>query len=542
MPARSVEHVPNALRILVADSIASEGIERLRTAAKVDVRTGLSEDELAAAIPGYDALLVRSATEVPRRVIEAAVRLRVIGRAGVGVDNIDVDAATDRGIVVVNAPTGNTVSAAELTVALILALSRHVAAADASLRSGAWDRAAYVGVELRGKTAGVIGLGQVGSAVARRLVGLEMLVIAHDPFVPDDRARLLGVELAGFDDLLARADFLTLHTTFTPGSSPLLGAAEIARMKPGARLINTARGGLVDETALLDALDSGRLAGAAIDVFSAEPATANPLARHHRVVVTPHLGASTTEAQERVAVDVAHEILQVLDGKPATTAVNAPFLDPETMEAVGPYLTVAEAAGRLATQIATGQWQSVRIDYQGEIADHDVTALKAAAVAGLLAPISDEHVNLVSVNKILEQRGLEVVEQKKSDAGLYTNLITVRLQTAEATYCVSGALAHGEPHIVEIDGFRVDVSPDPQHGQHTHLLILRNEDRPGRIGAVGSALGEMGANISSMDVGTDAGGSGRAIMVLNVSRALDLDEVTSLAAIPGIEDVKQATI
>ena len=541
--------MPPPPRILVADSIAQEGVERLRQGgAEVDIRTGLSQDELSDVIGGYDALLVRSATQVPRRLIEAADRLRVIGRAGVGVDNIDVQAATDRGIVVVNAPTGNTVSAAELTIALLLALSRHVPAADASLRAGAWNRSAYLGVELRGKVAGVVGLGQVGSAVARRLVGLEMTVLAHDPFLPDERARLLGVELVSLDDLLSRSDFLTLHTTLTPGSPPLLGEAEFARIRPGARLINTARGGLIDEAALIAALDSGRLAGAALDVFSAEPATDNPLAQHPKVVVTPHLGASTQEAQERVAVDVAVEVLHVLDGKPATTAVNAPFVDPETMEALGPYLPVAEAAGRLTTQIAGGQWQALRIEYQGEIAGYDVMALKAAAIAGLLAPISEEHVNLVSVNAIIEQRGLRLVEEKSPDAGLYANLITVRLQTAAGASCVSGALAHGQPHIVEIDGFHVDIAADVRRGEDTHVLLLHNEDRPGRIGAVGSALGEIGVNISAMDVGrqdapqADHPDAGRAIMVLTVDRRLTPEELSALAAIPGIEDVKQAVI
>ena len=541
--------MPEPLRILVADSIAGEGVERLRQDGnvRVDVRTGLSEHELIAAIPQYDALLVRSATQVPRRVIQAADRLQVIGRAGVGVDNIDVEAATDRGIVVVNAPAGNTVSAAELAIAHFLALSRHIAAADASLRGGAWKRSDYLGVELRGKVAGVVGLGQVGGAVARRLLGLEMTVLAYDPFVPDERARLLGEELVTFDELLARADFITLHTTLTPGAPPLLGPAEFAAMRPGARLINTARGGLVDEAALIAALDSGRLAGAALDVFSTEPASGNPLTRHPKVVVTPHLGASTQEAQERVAVDVADDVLQVLHGRPATAAVNAPFVDPETMEALGPFLNVAEAAGRLVTQIATGRWQSLRIEYQGGIADHDVTALKAAAVAGLLAPISEEHVNLVSVNKIIEQRGLRLVEEKTPDAGLYGNLITVRLQTEAGTSCVSGALAHGDPHIVEIDGFRVDVAGDFFHDGHTHMLILHNEDRPGRIGAVGNALGEMGVNISAMDVGRPAAhrasdGAGIAIMVLTVDRHLGPAELAALAAIPGIGDVKQAEI
>ena len=544
--------MPDPLRILVADAVAAEGVDRLRRGSgrpgapppTVDVRSGLSEDELAAAIPDYDALLVRSATTVTRRVIEAADRLRVIGRAGVGVDNIDVAAATDRGIVVVNAPTGNTVSAAELTIAHFLALSRHIAAADASLRGGAWNRSAYLGVELRGKTAGVIGLGQVGGAVAHRLLGLEMTVLAYDPFVADERARLLGVELVSFDEILARSDFITLHTTLSPGAPPLLGRDEFAAMRPGARLINCARGALIDEAALIDALDSDHLAGAGLDVFSAEPATANPLARHPRVVVTPHLGASTQEAQERVAVDVAAEVLQVLDGRPASTAVNAPFVDPETLEVLGPYLTVAEAAGRLVTQIADGRWQGLRIEYQGEIADHDVSALKAAAVAGLLAPISEEHVNLVSVNKILQARGLHLVEEKSDDAGLYANLITVRLLTDAGESYVSGALAHGEPHIVEIDGFRVDVAGDASRHGGVHLLILHNEDRPGRVGAVGTALGELDVNITAMEVGLQdmAADPGTAIMVLTVGRSLTPAELEALAAIPGIDDVRQAEI
>ena len=544
--------MPDPLRILVADAVAAEGVDRLRRgsgrpgapAPTVDVRSGLSEDELAAAIPDYDALLVRSATTVTRRVIEAADRLRVIGRAGVGVDNIDVAAATDRGIVVVNAPTGNTVSAAELTIAHFLALSRHIAAADASLRGGAWNRSAYLGVELRGKTAGVIGLGQVGGAVAHRLLGLEMTVLAYDPFVADERARLLGVELVSLDEILARSDFITLHTSLSPGAPPLLGRDEFAAMRPGARLINCARGALIDEDALIDALDSGHLAGAGLDVFSAEPATANPLARHPRVVVTPHLGASTQEAQERVAVDVAAEVLQVLDGRPASTAVNAPFVDPETLEVLGPYLTVAEAAGRLVTQMADGRWQGLRIEYQGEIADHDVSALKAAAVAGLLAPISEEHVNLVSVNKILQARGLHLVEEKSDDAGLYANLITVRLLTDAGESYVSGALAHGEPHIVEIDGFRVDVAGDASRHGGVHLLILHNEDRPGRVGAVGTALGELDVNITAMEVGLQdmAADPGTAIMVLTVGRSLTPAELEALAAIPGIDDVRQAEI
>ena len=528
-------------RILVADPIAQEGVELLSQFGPVDVRTGMTPAELLEAVREYDGLVVRSESQVSGAVIAAADALRVIGRAGVGVDNIDLDAATERGIVVVNAPAGSTVSAAELTIALLLALSRHVAAADASLRGGEWDRHSFIGVELRGKTAGIIGLGQVGSALARRLLAMEMTVVAHDPFVPQERARVLGLELLELDELLGRSDIVALHTTLAPGAPPLLGHAQLALMKPGARLINTARGGLVDEAALLDALNSGRLAGAAVDVFAVEPAQDSPLVRHPRVVCTPHLGASTQEAQERVAVDVAREMLRVLEGKPATTAVNAPFVDPESLTIVGPYLVVAEMVGTLTTQLADGQWHSLRIHYQGEIANHDVTALKAAAIAGLLASISEERVNLVSVNNIIAQRGWQVTEEKAPDAGFYANLITVRLTTSGGDVRVSGTLVHGEPRIVEIDGFRVDVARDPHHPGHAHILLLHNEDRPGRVGAVGTALGAMEVNISAMDVGK-RDRSGSAIMVLTVDRALTAGEQRSIAAIAGIEAVKQAEI
>jgi len=516
-------------RILIADSIAQEGVDMLAAGADVDVRTGLAPAELLKIIPAYDGLIVRSETQVTADVFAAAKNLRVVGRAGVGVDNINIAAATERGIVVVNAPTGNTVSAAELAVALLMALARNVSAADADLRGGAWRRKRFVGVELRDKTAGVVGLGQVGSAVARRLKAMEMRVIAHDPFVPDERARVLGVELVDLDTLLQEADFITLHTTLAPGSPPLLG------------LVNTARGGLIDEAALLEALESGRVAGAALDVFSTEPAVGNPLTTHPRVIATPHLGASTQEAQERVALDVAREVLAVLSGAPATTAVNAPLVDPESLEVLGPYLDVAHMVGTLVTQLSEGQWRSISIEYSGEISNHDVAPLKASAMAGLLATISEEHVNLVSVNNIIANRGWQVTEKKLPDAAPYTNLITTRLETASGEVRIAGTLVHNEPRIVEIDGFRVDVSRGDHDHQHGHLLLLHNEDRPGRVGAVGITLGEMQVNISAMDVGKREE-EGEAIMVLSVDRALNSSEIDRLTAIDGIEKVLQGEI
>ncbi|MEE8347169.1 MAG: phosphoglycerate dehydrogenase, partial [Dehalococcoidia bacterium] len=374
-------------RVLVCDPVAEDGIAALkRFGAQVDVRTGLKPDELLAAVDGYEALIVRSETRLTRDVIEAAGSLQVIGRAGIGVDNIDIQAATEKGVVVVNAPTGNIISAAEHAIALMLALARHIPEANASLKSGRWERGRFRGTEVRGKTLGIVGLGQVGSEVARRARGLEMRVLAHDPFVPEERARGLGVDLVPFEELLRESDFLTVHTTLTEGTRRLIGDAELRQMKPTAQIINTARGGIVDEEALEAALTDDRLAGAALDVFETEPLTSHPLFSNEKVVVTPHLGASTAEAQERVSLDVADQIIAVLKGDPAQYAVNAPLISAETYAYLAPYIPVASAAGSLAVQLCQGQMERIEIDYSGEIAQHDLTPLRAAIVGGLLAP------------------------------------------------------------------------------------------------------------------------------------------------------------
>ena len=530
-------------RILITEPLAPEGLETLRAGALVDVRRGLTAAELAAAVPDYEGLIVRSGTRVDAQVIEAARRLRVIGRAGAGVDNIDIDAATERGILVLNVPGGNTVSAAELALALLLALSRHLAAANASLQAGAWDRDRFVGSELRAKTAGIVGLGQVGAAVARRLQALEMRVLAHDPFVPAERAAALDVELLEFDHLLAACDVLTLHSTPTPGAAPLIGARELALMRPDALLINTARGSLIDEAALWAALEADAIGGAALDVFAAEPAVDNPLVGHPKVLATPHLGASTQEAQERVSVELAVEMLRVLGGKPALNAVNAPFIDPETLEVVGPYLEVASMCGRLCTQLARGQWRDVRVRYSGEIANHDVTPLKAAAVAGLLAPISDEHVNLVSVNNVIAHRGWRVSEEKQADAEPYQATVSIELTTSLGSVSLSGTLEHGRAAVVEMNGFPVHIAGPRGGSGRLHLLVLRNEDRPGRIGAVGSRLGLLDVNIRAMDVGYNAADpSADSLMALTIDRALTAAELRTIGEIDGIDDVVQAAM
>ena len=534
---RTDGHSKTAPRVLVCDPIAEDGVAALqRAGAEVDVRTGLSPEELRASVDGYDALVVRSDTKVTKAIIDAAGSLQVVGRAGIGVDNIDLEAATEKGVVVVNAPTGNVISAAEHAIALMLSLSRHIPAANASLRSGKWERGRFQGIEVRGKTLGIVGLGQVGSEVARRAKGLEMRVLGYDPFVPEERARVLGVDLVSMEALIKESDFITVHTTLTEGTKHLIGEKELRAMKPSARVINTARGGIVDEAALKTALDEGWIAGAAIDVFEKEPLTSHPLFESDKVVVTPHLGASTAEAQERVAVDVAEQIMAVLRGEPARYAVNAPLIPAETYSYLAPYLPVAYKSGELAVQLHEGQMGRIEIDYSGEIAQHDVTPLKAAVVGGLLAPVSEDHVNVVNVDVISQRRGLQMTEKRGPSHEIYANLITVRVGSKAGGTEVSGTLAHDGPHIVSIDGFGVDVPPG-----EGYLLLVENKDRPGMIGAVGMLMGEFDVNINHMDVGSHEK-RGTALMVLALDRALSPEQIGRVKEIPDIFGVKLARL
>jgi D-3-phosphoglycerate dehydrogenase len=524
-------------KVLVTDPIAQDGIDALAPHAQVDVRLGLPKEELITAIGEYDALVVRSETKVTAEVIEAGKRLQVIGRAGVGVDNIDLQAATRRGIIVVNAPLGNTISAAEHTIGLMLTLARHIPAAHASLREGRWERKLFMGVEVRGKTLGVIGLGQVGSEVARRARGLEMHVLAYDPFVSEERAHVLGVETASFEDLLKRADFISLHTTLTPDTHHLIGEEQLKLVKPSVRIINTARGQLIDEEALCRAIDEGRVAGAAIDVFSQEPPPPDSiLLKNDRILVTPHLGASTTEAQERVAVDVAEQIISVLKGEPALYAVNAPLIPAETMLVVAPYLDAAAKTASLGTQLCEGQLEKIEIEYLGEIANFDVTPLKAAVIRGLLAPISEENVTIVNANLVAEHRGLHITERKGPYEGIYANLINIRLVTTAGTTTVAGTMAHDGPHVVLLNDFWVDIPPGDGY-----LLICENEDRPGTIGAVGSYLGQHDVNISFMRVGRQKV-RGRAVMVLGLDDPVTPAQLEEIQKLPHIFSARLARI
>ncbi len=517
-------------KILVADPIAQDGIDILRREAEVDVRTGMSPAELLSVIPEYHALVVRSETRVTAEVFAAGKQLQAVGRAGVGVDNIDLAAATERGVIVVNAPLGNTISAAEHAIGLMLALARHIPEANASLKAGEWKRSKFIGVELRGKTLGVIGLGQVGSEVARRGKGLDMNVVANDPFVSPERAAMLGVELApSLEDVLARADFLSLHTVLTAQTKHLIGEKELSKAKPSLRLINTARGDLVDMDALVAAVTDGKIAGAAIDVFPKEPPDmASAVLHHDRIIVTPHLGASTAEAQERVAVDVAEQILAILRGEPAQYAVNAPMIAAETMTVIAPYIPVAEKVASLATQLAAGQMGNIEIAYMGEIAQHDTTPLKAAVIKGLMAPISEENVTIVNAALIAEHRGMKITEHKGPAEEVYANLLRVHIRTSAGDTDVTGTVAHDGPHIVAINDFWVDIPPGDGW-----LLLCENQDRPGMIGAVGTFLGEHDINISFMRVGRTAV-RGRALMAVGLDDPISPELVELLARVPNI--------
>ena len=512
--------VTGDIRILITDRIAQEGIDLLHRElpeARIDARPGLSLEELRACIGEYTALMVRSETRVTAEVLDAGRALKIVGRAGVGVDNIDTAAATRLGIMVVNSPTGNIVAAAEHTIAMLMALARHIPNANSSMKAGKWEKSRFTGIEVRHKTLGVIGLGKVGREVAKRAQGLEMQVIAFDPYVAPEQAVKLGVTMLGMDEVLQQADFVTLHTSLTSGpqgTRGLIGARELSLLKPGARLINCARGGLIDEEALLNALNEQRLAGVALDVFSQEPvrddATLRLLLAHERVIATPHLGASTQEAQIGVAIDVAEQIVTVLRGGFPSAAVNAPLILPETLHVLSPYTRLVEQMGRLYTQLQPGPLNKIELSCSGDIAQYDLRPLQAALVKGLLESVSDAHVNMVNAPLLAKERGIEIIEQKSPVSGEFTNLVTLRLLTTnghassfagkpgsgdEYVDQLSGTVMHGEPRVVRIGRYWTEFVPEG------YILFCRNPDQPGMIGRVGMILGKARVNIRHMDVG-----------------------------------------
>ncbi|GMU41747.1 MAG: D-3-phosphoglycerate dehydrogenase [Chloroflexota bacterium] len=523
-------------KILVADKIAQQGIDLLKQEHEVEVRTGLKEDDLVQAMKGVQALIVRSQTQVTKRVIEAGDSLVVIARAGVGVDNVDVPAATAQGVIVVNAPLANTLSTAEHAFGLLLACARNIPQGHQSLRNGAWDRAKYQGVELSGKTLGIVGLGRIGTEVARRARAFEMRVVAYDPFVSNERASALGVEMRELDDLLAESDFVTLHTALHEGNRGMMNAERFAKMKQGARLINAARGALVDEQALYDAVESGHLGGAGIDVFSEEPAVGNVLTTTDKIVVTPHLAASTNEAQDRAAIDVAEQVLEIFAGQAPRFPVNVPTVDAETMSVLGPFLEAARVAGRVASQLASGNLQKVRVEYLGEIGTRDTTPMKAAVVTGMLDEVSTERVSAVNALATAEAHGLRLEEDALPAQDPYANLLVVRATTDRGEERVAVTNTPIGPSIVAINDYPVEVSLG---AGSPNLLAIENIDRPGQIGKVGTMLGEWGVNISSMSVSPSPKGAERALMILGIGSPLTPEQMDAVAKFDGIFSVRQ---
>jgi len=475
---------------------------------------------------------VRSQTQVSAKVIEAGQKLQVIARAGVGVDNIDVEEATRYGIMVVNAPTANTVSAAEHTIALILASARNIPQANAVLKSGVWRRSDFLGTEVRDKTLGIIGLGKVGSEVARRARGLEMKLIAYDPFISVEYANNLQVKLVPLEQLLKESDFITLHLPLTTSTKRLLKAKELALVKPTARIINCSRGGLIDEEALAKAVREKRVAGAAIDVFPTEPTTKSVLFEEDNIIVTPHLGASTTEAQATAAKDVAKQIIDVFRGQPPRYSVNAPFIPAETLSVLAPFIKAASITGKLVSQLAEGQMNTILIKYNGEISNYDTNALKATVLGGLLEEISEERINLVNANLVAAQRGLTVVEQKEATYENYASLITVEATTNIGVTMVSTTVMRRESHIIQVNNYWLDIVPSG-----AYFLFIGHRERPGLMGTIGKITGDAEINISAMYV-SRLKPRGQALAVLALDEPLPEEQQQQILSIPDVYSAK----
>jgi D-3-phosphoglycerate dehydrogenase len=524
------------MKTLVTDPIADAGLARLRDAGhEVETAYDVEGTALLDAVADANALVVRSGTDVTEAVFAAASELVIVGRAGIGVDNIDIDAATDHGVIVANAPEGNVRAAAEHTVAMAFAAARSIPQAHARLRAGEWAKGDYLGTELNAKTLGVVGLGRVGQEVARRLTSLGMDLVAYDPYIGQERADQLGAELVDFEDCLARADFLTVHTPLTPETEGMIAGDELALLE-GGYLVNCARGGVVDETALAAAVEDGTLAGAAVDVFADEPVSPdNPLPALDDVVVTPHLGASTEAAQEHVATSIADQIIASFADEPVVNALNAPSIDESAFPRVQPYIELAETAGKVAAQMFDGRISTVRVRYEGDIADEDVEFVTASGLKGVFEPL-EWQVNAVNAPKIAEERGIEVTEEKTRQSEDFQSLVTVTVGDGDDEIGVCGTLFAGDdPRIVRIDDYRVDAVP---HGQ---MLVVRNYDRPGVLGLIGTVLGDDGVNIAGMFNGRETRG-GEAMTVYNLDEPVPDEAAASIRTDERIIEVKQITL
>lgn len=524
--------------VLVSDSIAPQGVELLQKTPGfgVTVKTGMSPGELAEEIARHDALIVRSATRVTAEVLARATRLKVIGRAGTGVDNIDLDAATRAGTVVVNTPGGNSVAAAEHTLSLLLALARNIPQANADLRSGLWERKRYMGVEVTGKTLGIVGLGRIGREVARRARGMRMEILGFDPYVSQEAATTMGIEATTLEELLARSDFVTLHVPVTDETRHIVGARALASMKPGARLINCARGGLVDEQALYEALESGRLAGAALDVFEHEPPGDTRLLHHPRVVATPHLGASTVEAQQRVGTEIAEKIRDFFVSGAILDAVNFPSINREEHAALAPLIDLAERLGSFLGQLVEGGFREFELRCFGGFLDRPLKPLVMAATKGLLVPVLESGVSFVNALALAGERGITVSEGRSNETTPYSGLVRLTLTTDRERATVAGTLFASQlPRLVEVDGVPIECSPTG------HLLFLRNRDVPGVVGRIGTLLGAANVNIGGIHLGRFNAGED-AVSIVSVDGPVPNGVLAAIRALPEILVVRDLRV
>ncbi|MDD5436694.1 MAG: phosphoglycerate dehydrogenase [Candidatus Omnitrophica bacterium] len=526
-----------SFKVLISDALSKEAVEILEKVKefKVDVNTKLTPEELKKVIKDYDALLVRSATKVTKDVINAAAKLKIVGRAGVGLDNVDVGAASKKGIIVVNTPAGNTISTAEHTFSMILALSRNIPQADQSVKKGEWERKKFMGVEIYGKTLGIVGLGRIGTEVARRALSFGMKVAAYDPFLSADKAKELGIELVDLNTLYKTADYITVHTPLTDETKHMISDKQFGMMKKGVRVINCARGGIIDEVALAAAIESGKVAGAAFDVFEEEPPKNSKLVTLGKVVLTPHLGASTEEAQMNVAIDVANTVRDVLLGCGVRNAVNVPCVDPEMYKVLEPYLKLAENMGAIQAQLVDGHIKKVKIKYVGELLKYDLSPFTATIMKGMLKPILQDTVNFVNSLVIAKERGITVVESKTAEVQDFASLILVEVETDKMTSLLCGTLfTKVDPRIVRINEFYVDCVPEGT------MLMVFNKDVPGIIGHIGTIFGRNSINVASVSFGRDEKG-GKAISVWNVDSDIPkkvLDEIKSSKNVQELKLVK----
>ncbi|MEN8234723.1 MAG: phosphoglycerate dehydrogenase [Actinomycetota bacterium] len=523
-------------RVLVTDVLSPDAVQLLEAhpGFDFDVIKGLSPDELAETIPGYDGLIVRSSARATAEVIAAGDKLKVIGRAGTGVDNIDMQAANERGVVVMNTPGANTVATAEHTMALLLALCRNVPQADASLKSGKWERSRFKGIEMRAKTIGIVGLGRVGRRIARRCRAFGMDVIAYDPYMSDERVASMRIERVSLDELLERSDFITLHAALTPDTKSLIDRETLAKAKPGVRIINAARGGLIDEDALAEALRDGTVAGAALDVLTQEPPDPNnPLLHMDNVVVTPHLAASTSESQRQVGIQIVSQMIDALLGTDFRNALNMPVVDGRVLEELHPYFDMAERLGSLQTQLAEGPITKVEITVEGDDIDEYSRPISIAILKGMLEPVVTETVNYVNAPHVAEERGIAVAHISGLHTTDYPNIISCRVEWAGGRRTIAATLfSHNEPRVVEVDGYRIDVVPDGT------ILVAVSHDEPGFIGKVGTLLGELGINIATWRTGRTAPG-GRALSFISVDSDVPAEAMEALAATDPIESITQ---